>query len=114
MMAWAEDRAPWRHDPSADPGTKTEGGAARCRPCLSLRDWYESGKSNDPSADPGTKTEGGAARCRPCLSLRDWYESGKSTMPDHRFSSLYLSTPVSPFHGEPLQSHHRVPSCPPF
>ena len=25
-MAWAEDRAPWRHDPSADPGTKTEGG----------------------------------------------------------------------------------------
>src|SRR6266436_1148140 len=31
-MAWAEDRAPWRHDLSADPGTKTEGGAARCRP----------------------------------------------------------------------------------
>jgi hypothetical protein len=26
MMAWAEDRAPWRHDPSADPGAKTEGG----------------------------------------------------------------------------------------
>ncbi len=26
MMAWAEDRAPWRHDPSAVPGTKTEGG----------------------------------------------------------------------------------------
>ena len=26
LMAWAEDRAPWRHDPSADPGTKTEGG----------------------------------------------------------------------------------------
>ncbi len=25
LMAWAEDRAPWRHDPSADPGTKTEG-----------------------------------------------------------------------------------------
>src|SRR4051794_25907651 len=25
-MARAEDRAPWRHDPSADPGTKTEGG----------------------------------------------------------------------------------------
>ena len=24
--AWAEDRAPWRHDPSADPGAKTEGG----------------------------------------------------------------------------------------
>ena len=22
----AEDRAPWRHDPSADPGAKTEGG----------------------------------------------------------------------------------------
>jgi hypothetical protein len=26
MMAWAEDRAPWRHDLSADPGAKTEGG----------------------------------------------------------------------------------------
>src|SRR5262245_35028263 len=25
-MAWAEDRAPWRHDPSAVPGAKTEGG----------------------------------------------------------------------------------------
>src|SRR5258706_16373119 len=31
-MAWAEDRAPRRHAPSADPGAKTEGGAARCRP----------------------------------------------------------------------------------
>src|SRR5208337_2334992 len=26
MTAWAGDRAPWRHDPSAVPGTKTEGG----------------------------------------------------------------------------------------
>ena len=26
MTAWAEDRAPWRHDRSADPGAKTEGG----------------------------------------------------------------------------------------
>jgi hypothetical protein len=25
-MAWAEDRAPWRHDPGAVPGAKTEGG----------------------------------------------------------------------------------------
>ena len=25
-VAWAEDRAPWRHDLSADPGTKTEEG----------------------------------------------------------------------------------------
>jgi hypothetical protein len=25
-MAWAEDRAPWRHDLSAVPGTKTEEG----------------------------------------------------------------------------------------
>jgi hypothetical protein len=28
---WAGDRAPWRHDPSAVPGTKTEGRMARCR-----------------------------------------------------------------------------------
>ena len=26
MTAWAEDRAPRRRDPSADPGAKTEGG----------------------------------------------------------------------------------------
>jgi hypothetical protein len=32
-MAWAEDRATWRHDPSADPGTKTEGGGTM-PPCL--------------------------------------------------------------------------------
>src|SRR5262249_59805246 len=25
-MAWVEDRAPWRHDPKADQGAKTEGG----------------------------------------------------------------------------------------
>ena len=34
--ARAEDRAPWRHDPSADPGAKTEGGrhdAALSFPC---------------------------------------------------------------------------------
>ena len=50
MMAWAEDRAPWRHDPSADPGAKTEGGAARCRPVFPLRDWHQGGKStpSDP------------------------------------------------------------------
>src|SRR3954470_10493401 len=44
-MAWAEDRAPWRHDPSAVPGAKTEGGAARCRPIFPFRDWHEGGKS---------------------------------------------------------------------
>ena len=32
-MAWAEDRATWGHDLSADSRTKT-GGAARCRPFL--------------------------------------------------------------------------------
>jgi Integrase core domain len=26
QAAWAEDRAPWRHAPSADPGANTEGG----------------------------------------------------------------------------------------
>jgi hypothetical protein len=58
-MAWAEDRAPWRHDPSADPGAKTEGG--RHDAALSfLRDWHEGGKSRQTdqtystlSPDPG-------------------------------------------------------------
>jgi putative transposase len=39
-MAWAEDRAPWRHDLSAVPVTKTEGRAAGSRPRPHLRDWY--------------------------------------------------------------------------
>jgi transposase len=26
ILSWAEDRVPWRHDPSADSGTNTEGG----------------------------------------------------------------------------------------
>ena len=39
----------------------------------------------------------------PCLSLRDWYESGKSSHSDQAYRLPYLSTPVSPFHAEPLQ-----------
>jgi hypothetical protein len=39
----------------------------------------------------------------PCFSLRDWYERGKSSHPDRKFSTIYLPTPVSPFHAEPLQ-----------
>ena len=47
-MARAEDRAPWRHDPSADPGAKTEGGAARCCPVFPFRDWHQGDKSTPP------------------------------------------------------------------
>jgi hypothetical protein len=39
----------------------------------------------------------------PCFLLRDWYESGKSDHRDQAFILPYLSNPVSPFHGEPLQ-----------
>jgi hypothetical protein len=42
----AEDRQPRRHDLSAVPGTKTEGGGTM-PPDPSLRDWYESGKSKN-------------------------------------------------------------------
>ena len=70
MMAWAEDRAPWRHDPSADPGTKTEGG--RHDAALS----FPSGLVRKRQIDP--------------------YLLKRSVLP-------YLSTPVSPFHAEPLQ-----------
>ena len=40
----------------------------------------------------------------PCLSLRDWYECGKTRLCGRVFSSLYLRTPVCPFHAEPLQT----------
>ena len=46
-MAWAEDRALLRSNPSADPGAKTEGRAVRtaaaARPSI-LRDWHPSDK----------------------------------------------------------------------
>jgi hypothetical protein len=47
-MAWAEDRATWRHDLSVVPGTKTERGAAGSRPPHQLRDWYQCAKSFQP------------------------------------------------------------------
>ena len=48
MMAWAEDRATVRTDPSADPGAKTEGRAAGIHHVtahLPLRDWHLCDKS---------------------------------------------------------------------
>ncbi len=68
LRAWAEDRAPWRHDPSTDPGTKTEGG-----------------RHDAASFFPfgiGTKA------------------ANRSLMIVRPLS--YLTTPVSPFHAEPL------------
>jgi hypothetical protein len=56
MMAWAEDRALLRSNPSADPGAKTEGPAAcplaGCRPSLNhpLRDWHQSDKPSRQDA----------------------------------------------------------------
>jgi hypothetical protein len=46
-MAWAEDRATQRCDPSADPGAKTGAGVRNPLALLSfhpLRDWHESDK----------------------------------------------------------------------
>ena len=52
-MAWAEDRALLRSNPSADPGAKTEGRAVRtaaaARPST-LRDWHESDKPSRQNA----------------------------------------------------------------
>ncbi len=61
-----------------------------------------------PKRRPRDHDRRGLARWRPCSSLRDWYESGKSTRTDHLFLILYLTTPVSPFHGEPVQSVLRL------
>ncbi len=62
-MAWAEDRATQRCDPSADPGAKT-GARAGNRPAPlpspSLRDWHQRGKPS--RQDAATSSTG-------CLSL---------------------------------------------
>ena len=52
-----------------------------------------------PTQGPRPK---GAARCRPVFPLRDWYESGKSILCSLVYFTPYLTTPVSPFHGEPV------------
>ena len=57
-MAWAEDRATQRCDPSADPGAKTEGAAGQLTygrpsrlPALHpLRDWHQSDKPSRQDA----------------------------------------------------------------
>ena len=52
-VAWAEDRATQRCDPSADPGAKTGAGAGTCPaplPFPPLRDWHQSGKPSRQDA----------------------------------------------------------------
>ena len=50
MMAWAEDRALLRSNPSADPGAEIGDGAAMRRPTLSLRTWQQSDKPSQQDA----------------------------------------------------------------
>ena len=54
MVAWAEDRATARTDPSADPGAKIGVGIELHRPVPlpshALRDWHEHDKPSRPEA----------------------------------------------------------------
>jgi len=58
QLTWAEDRAPVRTDPSADPGAKTEGRAvthtSAAPPSSPLRDWHQSAK---PSRHDAAKSQ---------------------------------------------------------
>ena len=55
-MAWAEDRALLRSNPSADPGAKIGAGAATRRPTPSLRDWRQ---SENPSQQDAATLQAG-------------------------------------------------------
>ena len=44
----------------------------------------------------------------PCFPFRDWREGDKSSQPQQTYSLPYLSTPVSPFHGEPVQQYRLI------
>ena len=52
-MAWAEDRATWGHDLSADSRTKT-GQGGTMPPCPQVRDWYQCDKSRLEESHPMT------------------------------------------------------------
>ena len=39
----------------------------------------------------------------PSFPFQDWHEGGKPLHPSQTYSLPYLPTPVSPFHGEPIQ-----------
>ena len=39
------------------------------------------------------------------ISLRNWYKCGKFDHCIRAFITIYLATPVSPFHAEPLHSY---------
>ena len=67
-----------------------------------------------PECRPRDQDRRRAARCRPVFPFRDWYESGKSMPSDQAYSLPYLSTPVSPFHAEPLHFKLRVLAKFPF
>ena len=45
----------------------------------------------------------------PCLFLRDWCQSGRSTPVKRPFSTVYLQTPATAFHAEPL--HQQISPC---
>src|SRR5262249_49792040 len=102
-LAWAEDRAPWRHDLSADPTDRAADGGA-----LTARElWLGTDAPHQAREFMGmdqARRRGGTKP--PCLCLRDWYESGISSPSAHKFSPPYLTTPVSPFHAEPLHLRH--------
>ena len=85
MMAWAEDRATVRTDPSADPGAKIGGGAAARRPAPSLRDWHQSDK---PSQQDAAISPTG---CRSQLANLETTEFQFTVNQDIRLAGVYLS-----------------------
>jgi hypothetical protein len=65
-----------------------------------------------PERRPRDQDRRGAARCRPVFSFGIGTKAVNRTMWDQVFTPPYLSNPVSPFHGEPLQIRSMSPGYP--
>src|SRR3954447_12775982 len=102
-MARGEERAPWPHDPSADPGTETEGGGAMPRPPAIMSAEMPARPSADesggrhpqdfPVADRNAiarRAAGGTGASLPLMARQRISLSSKSSIRSYSSKSIFI------------------------